>query len=638
MNLKNINRNHEENSSNFKNVIRVIRIFDFTMKIKLVGILILMVVSAFIEMLNISLFLPLMYVFLGQQTNSGVLHKLFDTIGITVEGGNSLELETIAVIVIATFILKNIVILIVIYCQAKFVAGMRAHFTMLLVRGYANREYEEHLTINSASAVHDMLNTAPSVVGGILNPSLNIVLEALLASGALTALILIDPVAALLAGSFMLFAMVVYYYMTRGAFYRISGRSLALSRLQSRYSHFFLGGIKESIVLHRRAYFIDRIRVVVDGIARTNVQSTVLGQIPRIYGETAIVCAIIVVTTYLIHREGSVQAAVALLAVFAAAAFRVLPSANRITSHLSSLRQTAPQLEAVYDDILGASLNMANAGRCIGADPRPSSEYLLKTDIVLRDIFYRYRTAPDVILHNINIRIQKGQVIGFVGRTGAGKSTLIDILLGLLVPTSGQIEIDGVPVVPGPKMWNERIGYVPQSIFLMDDTLRRNIALGVPDEDIDERQISKVIEIARLDDVVAALPAGLDSEIGERGIRLSGGQRQRIGIARALYSNPEILVLDEATSALDNSTERDIVDAIETLAGQKTILVIAHRLETVRRCAMIFYLENGTIKESGSFDFLVNNCPSFQKMVMQAGMRDGVLAGQSAVKETEATK
>ena len=612
---------------------QIIRLLNSRRRLQLFGVFVLMVISAFLEMLNIGLFLPLMHVLLNRDGGGDAVTAFMSWLDLDSIVGTTTPFGLIAGTLIAVFVVKNIVIIVAIYLQAGFIAELRAFFTVRLVEGYARRGYEQHLSINSAHAVHDISQTAPSVVGGVLQPGMGIVMEVLLASGALAALIVLDLVSALIAGSFVVVALTLYYLAIRKKVYDVSQKSLVFSRLQSRFSHFFLGAAKESQVLRRGDYFVARIRLVAADLAKVNTIMSVISQLPRIYGEIVIVAAIVLVTAYIIDRQGSAEDALPLLAVFAAAAFRVLPSANRITHYFSSLRQTAPLLDAIYPDLENAARFSSYESELQTVRRQDAGKVVMGRDLVLRNVSYRYPNAPETTLAKIDMTVTKGETVAFVGRTGAGKSTLIDIVLGLLPPTEGEILIDGQAMEHGPNIWKGRIGYVPQNIYLMDDTLRRNIAIGIPDDEIDDARLQTVLRLAHLDDVLASLNEGLDSEIGERGVRLSGGQRQRIGIARALYNDPEVLVLDEATSALDSSTERDIANAIEQLSGSKTVFVIAHRLGTVRRCDKLFYLDEGTITASGDFDTLLRTCAPFKLMVELAGDK-GLLALESETGES----
>tara|TARA_Y100001970_G_scaffold111217_1_gene138842 strand:- start:11774 stop:13600 length:1827 start_codon:yes stop_codon:yes gene_type:complete len=604
----------------------------------LFGVFLLMIVSAFLEMLNIGLFLPLMHVLLNREGESNAVIDFISGLGLDLLSIGTTPFGLIAGVLITVFVIKNIFIIFAIYLQARFISDLRAFFTVRLVEGYARRRYEEHLSVNSAHAVHDISQTAPSVVGSILQSGIGILMEILLASGALAALIVMDLGSALIAGGFVVAALTLYYLAIRRKVYELSGKALSFSRLQSRFGHFFLGAVKESMVLRRGDYFVSRIRLVANDLAKINSGLSVIAQLPRIYGEIAIVGAIVLVTAHIIDRQGSAEAALPLLAVFVAAAFRVLPSANRITHYFSSLRQTAPLLESIYPDLEKAARHQDYESEVQAIRDQDSEQIVLSQNITIQNVSYRYPNAKDWTLRDIDITVNKGEAVAFVGRTGAGKSTIIDIVLGLLPPTEGRILIDGEIVEASPNFWRGRIGYVPQSIYLMDDTLRRNIAIGIPDNEIDDKRLAEVICLAQLEDVLSSLSNGLDSEIGERGIRLSGGQRQRIGIARALYNDPEVLVLDEATSALDNSTERDIEKAIEELAGRKTVFIIAHRLSTVRRCDKLFFIDGGKILGEGNFQTLIATCQPFARLVEIAGDKDVLYeAGNEKVAHSNGT-
>jgi ATP-binding cassette subfamily C protein len=288
------------------------------------------------------------------------------------------------------------------------------------------------------------------------------------------------------------------------------------------------------------------------------------------------------------------------LGLYAAAAFRLLPAVYQLLSSLTTIQRYRSGLAMVGDDIRimpPPETEQAIAHRPIGTKPLHRIE--------VKDVCFNYRPELPLVLDRINLTIQAGETIGFVGSTGAGKSTLVDLLLGLLQPSSGRILVDGQEISENLRGWQKRIGHVPQVIYLVDDTIRRNVCLGLADDAIDEDQVWLSLSAAQLAGFVRSLPEGLDTVAGERGVKLSGGQRQRIGIARALYHQPEVLVLDEATSALDNTTEADFMRAIDRLRGQKTIILVAHRLTTLQKCDRIVAIENGCAAEIGTYDALL---------------------------------
>jgi ABC-type multidrug transport system fused ATPase/permease subunit len=315
-------------------------------------------------------------------------------------------------------------------------------------------------------------------------------------------------------------------------------------------------------------------------------------QLPRLGLEVLAVCAMAGLVMVMLTGRQSLDSLLPVLGLFAASAFRLLPSANRIINAVQSIRYTLPAINVVHDEVC---LSRA-AGRPVATT---ASGIPFQDALILERVSFQYPGTPAATLQDIDMRIRRGSCVGFIGGSGAGKSTLVDVILGLQAPTSGAVRVDGRDINQNLRGWQALIGYVPQSIFLTDDTLRRNVALGLADEEIDDTAVRRAVAAAQLDEFVATLPAGLETTVGERGVRLSGGQLQRIGIARALYHDPQVLVLDEATSALDTATERGVMAAVRALRGRKTLIIVAHRLTTVEHCEWLYRLEAGRIIEAG---------------------------------------
>jgi ATP-binding cassette subfamily C protein len=334
----------------------------------------------------------------------------------------------------------------------------------------------------------------------------------------------------------------------------------------------------------------------------------VYGELPRLLIETVAMVGMMVVVILMLILGRPLPSVLPSLSLFAIAALRVMPSMNRIVNAASNLRYYVPPVLAIAADILADSVDSFDA------TSEGAQQLQFRGSIYVDHVTYRYQGAERDALDDITIEIPKGRSVAFVGASGAGKTTLADVVLGLLAPTAGRVLIDGCELGSVQKEWQARIGYIPQTVYLSDDTLRRNVAFGVADADVRDSDVWAALDAARLGDVARGLPDGLDSFVGERGVRLSGGQRQRIGIARALYHDPDVLVMDEATSALDQRTERDITDVLEAFRGQKTIIVIAHRLSTVRRCDTLFLMSDGRVMESGTFDDLSENSQAFRAL------------------------
>jgi ABC-type multidrug transport system fused ATPase/permease subunit len=298
---------------------------------------------------------------------------------------------------------------------------------------------------------------------------------------------------------------------------------------------------------------------------------------------------------FVLHKDADVI--IPSLGVFVMAAFKIMPSANKIIGSMQSLRYSVPVINRIYDEML---LPVK------GGTHNEEIQKKLTNNIHIKDVDFQYSESSDSAIHAVNININDGSVVGFIGPSGAGKSTLINVILGLLKPDKGQVLVNGMDIQNNMRSWQNRIGYVPQSIYLTDDTLKNNVAFGIPEGEIDIQLVNDAISQSQLKGFVEDLPQGIETMVGENGVRLSGGQRQRIGIARALYHRPTVLVLDEATSALDSNTESEVMDTIESLHGNKTIIIIAHRLSTLKNCDCIYKLKNGTIIDKGNLNRMVN--------------------------------
>jgi ABC-type multidrug transport system fused ATPase/permease subunit len=362
-----------------------------------------------------------------------------------------------------------------------------------------------------------------------------------------------------------------------------------------------LGSVKDIKLLGREADFLAQYGLHNHGNSHVLQRQYFLQQIPRLWLELLAVTGLAAVVLIMIEQGKPSDALLPILGLFGAAAFRLIPSINRSMVAIQGARFALPVINTLHHELIQmAAPASISCGR----------ELPLKITITLDHVGFHYPNVESPALSDINLQIPQGASVGFVGGSGAGKSTLIDVILGLLCPTSGRVMVDQVDIQSNLRGWQNQIGYVPQAIFLTDDTLRRNIAFGLPDDLIDEDAVHSAIRYAQLEDFVNTLPLHLETVVGERGVRLSGGQRQRIGIARALYHNPSILVLDEATSSLDTATEQGIMDAIKAMQGEKTIIIVAHRLSTVEHCDRLIRLAHGRLVEEKTPPRLAVSAPS----------------------------
>jgi len=466
-----------------------------------------------------------------------------------------------------------------------------------ILRLYAAEPYAEHMRRNPAELLKNIQNEVPALANGVLVPAMQAAGEVVVAVMVFTLLVYISPWLTLALGAVVAVAVLALYRIAKQRNDRHgANRATAVTEMY-RTANTLLSGMKELRVLDRINPFVERYDRAAQRYGGSNAHIMFVAQTPRLTFELLGFACFVAVVLYTGAVSGDLKNALPLIATYAVAAYRLLPSFNRIVGAAMQLRFYRKTIELVAKSLQLESQAVPAAAR----DAAP----LAAGDIVISELSYAYPGAPRRALERVNMVIPAGAAVGIVGPSGAGKSTLVDILLGVLDGYQGSIAVNGRPLTPGSvRAWQRCVGYVPQAIYLADDTLRRNIALGVDDPAIDEPALAAAVETAQLASVVASLPQGLDTVIGERGVRLSGGQRQRVGIARALYTNPAVLILDEATSALDGLTEQEIARQVDLLAGRKTVIIVAHRLSTIRKCDVIHVFENGELKASGKYDQL----------------------------------
>ncbi|MCR6672040.1 ABC transporter ATP-binding protein [Devosia ginsengisoli] len=495
-------------------------------------------------------------------------------------------------LLIAVYIFKNLYLAFLAWWQAKFVFDVQADLSRKLFAGYLNQPYTFHLARNSAELIRNATGEVMQFTVRTLLPMMTLATEGLVLVGVSLLLLLVEPLGALV---------VILVLGGSGAVFYLAFRSRLISWGQERLYHDGqriqhlqqgLGGAKDVILLGREDEFLRSYDVHNVQVARYGHMEHVLQSVPRLFLESLAVTGIAVLILTMLAQGRSIESLIPTVGLFGAAAFRVMPIANRVLGSIQRLRFSLPVVAVLHREM--SELQPSTRAAKAIANP-------IESDLTVKDISYTYTGAARTAVHDINLTIRKGTSVGLVGESGSGKSTLVDIMLGLLSPTEGQVLLDGKDIRENLRGWQNQIGYVAQSIYLTDDTLRRNIAFGLADEDIDEAAIDRALAAAQLQDFVAGLPEGKQTIFGERGVRLSGGQLQRIGIARALYHDPHVLVLDEATSALDAGTERGVMEAIEALHGTKTIIIIAHRLSTVEHCDELIRLDQGRVVRRGTF-------------------------------------
>jgi ATP-binding cassette, subfamily B, bacterial PglK len=511
------------------------------------------------------------------------------------------------------YLLKNSVSAVGVYVQNKIVSRSTATLSERLLRGYLTLPYALHLRRNSADLTHNLTNAVEVVFSVVMTSAVAIASEILVVLGIITVLIVTTPLATLVACVVLGGLSAALLKLTRQAFLRwgVQSQALGKSILQNLQQAF--GGLKEMKVLGREWFFHEAFSSQQSALFRIKCRHATLEAVPRLLVESTFVCGALLVVILLTLQGHTGADVLPLPGLYAYAGFRIIPSANRMLWRINEIRYGTTAVHQLYDDY---TVIVRNASAAFDASTGESMPFMDR--IVVEGVSYTYAGSHASALQDVHLTIRRGESIGIVGPTGAGKSTLVDLLIGLLQPSCGRITIDSVMLHKRLRSWQRQIGYVPQTIFLTDDSLRHNIALGIPDDDIDDAKVQAAVRMAQLEAFVASLPNGLDTFVGERGVRLSGGERQRVGIARALYHEPEVLVFDEATSALDSHTEDDVVRAIEALHGTKTLIIIAHRLSTVRHCDRLVLLQSGHVAACGSFDELVKRNAEFRAMALLA--------------------
>jgi ATP-binding cassette, subfamily B, bacterial PglK len=500
------------------------------------------------------------------------------------------------------FVIRGALLLGQLYVQDRLAHHAGARLAVRLFTAYLSMPYAFHLQRNSAELIRNANESVKALTSEIIIPSVRLVSHTVLALGMLAVLVYAAPLATVFAVGFLGPVVFVLLRLVHPRLKKLGRGRQRLSKANLSLLQVALHGIREVLLFDRAAYFIRKFRGQQLATARIVYTNRIAQEIPRVLIETVLVVFIAVFFILSTTLDRSPEETLAVLGLFAYAALRLQPSLQKIVQSLNSIRFAGAAVDNVYDDLISIEPVMARELRHSETD---SLSYPVPPPrIELRGVGYRYPGASEPALRHVDLVIEPGSSIGIVGPTGGGKSTLLDVLSGLLPPTEGEVLIDGVELQSLGRGWRGMLGVVPQTIFLTDDTIRRNIALAERDDAIDERRLQRALDVAQLGTFIAELPDGLDTRVGERGVRISGGQRQRVAIARALYRDPTVLLFDEGTSALDSLTEAEFVAALEALGQDRTRITVAHRLTTVRNCDQILVIDGGTVIDSGTYDEL----------------------------------
>ena len=558
----------------------------------ILGVMIL--IGGVLETLGVSMILPLATAILDVDTlaQNKYVKMVCETFSIKDMNG---FIVFLLVTVILIFVIKNAYLLVLTYFQAKFVNHNQFMTVSYLMSEYLNRPYEFYLNADLPTVFRTVDGDVPKVFT-VLMEFIQLITEIVVALFLCVFLLIVDPAMTVFMGFILLIMTFIILKLLKPSLSSMGNESQELQSQMGKWRLQSIYGIKDVKVLHKEEYFVKNFS---KHSARTSqIQSTytVLNNMPRLLIETMCIGGVLGYMAIYVAMGKNLSSLVSMITAFAVAAVRLMPSVNRINGHITNIAFFKPSVDYIYETI--DFEDYVREGHYVGRIETKVDDIPIENEIALKNITYVYPETDKKILDDATMIIPLGKSAGVMGPSGAGKTTAIDILLGLLQVRSGEITCGGVNIFDNYPAWLSHIGYIPQSIYLTDDSIKENIAFGVAKEDIDDERIWQVIKEAQLTDYVSELPDGINTTIGDRGIRMSGGQRQRLGIARALYHDPEILVFDEATSALDNDTESAIMEAIENFHGRKTLIIIAHRLRTIENCDLIFKVENGKIQET----------------------------------------
>lgn len=588
--------------------IRVLfRLLTKAQRRKLLGLQVLVVLMAFAEVVGVMMIGP----FMALVSNIDKLHESIFLSKIYVEIGFSSHIDFLifsGVLVLVVLGISSAISIIAVWRLSAAAQYIGAELSSRLYRHYMRQPWLFHAGESSSQLTNKIAQECGRVTNQIITPMLNIFAKAVIVMAMAIAIFIFNPVIALVGVTIFSVAYVLLYKTVRQ---KLTNNGKVVSERQRQRFKLMsegFGGIKDVLLLGRQQVFNEQFDRASTAFAKSQGLTTALAQVPKYAMELIAFGTIIFLILYLlVIHQGDMGEVLPTLSIYALAGFKMLPAFQAIYSGMATIKANVAALDNIKEDLLNDSSD---------SEIEVSAQRMkVNRSIVLENIFFKYPGKENSALNGLNIQVSARQVVGLVGHSGSGKSTTVDLLLGLIQPAAGRVLVDGVSLDNNNmRGWQDCVGYVPQSIFLADASIAQNIAFGLPAEEIDHSKVSWAARMAHLDEFVNKLPDGLNTSVGERGVQLSGGQRQRIGIARALYGDPDVLVLDEATSALDGITEKLIMDAINDFAGKKTIIMIAHRLTTVRQCNCIYLFDSGRIVDCGTYDELISKNQLFRSM------------------------
>ena len=565
-------------------------IFSKRDKYKIALLLCIMVAGSFLELLGVAVFQPFVNIIMMPDSiqENPYLARIYQMFGCSTTES---FLTVVALGIIVIYVVKNVYLWVEQNLIMKFTYGMQQKLSTRLLTTYLSEPYTFHLNKNIAELQRSMQEDT-GLFTQVLMHTLQLVAEVVVCIVLGVYLFTVSNSITVVIVGLLILCVVLFTKITKRFTEQLGKEAQVYKGKLYQWVNQSLGGVKEVKVLNREEFFVSSYKkyygLYIKGVRINRLLSITPKYMVEAVCMTGLLIAIIIKLNF---GHGELENFIPQLATFAVAAFRLLPSVGRINEHVNNILYAVPSVDLIYGDLNGIDDYQESKGEEEG------KECSFEHGITAKHITYAYPNTDTNVLEDANCVIPKGKTVAFIGSSGAGKTTMADIILGLLAPQRGKILVDDIDVFKNLTMWHHQIGYIPQVIYLSDDTIRNNIAFGIHEDQIDEEAVRTALKKAQLAEFVDTLPDGLDTIVGDRGVRLSGGQRQRIGIARALYHDPEILVLDEATSALDNETETAVMEAIESLQGSKTMIIIAHRLTTIQNADIIYEVGDGKVTE-----------------------------------------
>lgn len=563
------------------------------------------ILASLLELLGVTIIVPFIGAVMG--ADSLIYNRYFILImqALHIEEPNpTIVLIMMGILLILIYTIKNICLIFSRQIQNMYQIYLQKEISVMMLKAYLNHPYEYFINTNSAEIIRGVEG---DVVGfaNIVQTLFSCLAELLTVVLILGFVLTMDFMTSIGLVIVALLCVVIIVFGCKNIMARIGMQYRIASIMRSKYIHQIVNGIKEIFVMQKKSFFLEGYEASYDKEIAATKTYMFINSLPERIIEVLVVCGIVVIVCVRIVQGYAVEEYISQLAAVAVSCFRLLPSLGKLTSGASQISYYMSCLDAVYDNTIKFKQYTGEFNDVSDIMKNSDVKQLaFERTIEINDITWRYINSSTNVLDHLSLKIDKGESVALIGESGAGKSTLADIVMGLLYPQQGSIQVDTTPISQNYYQWSQLIGYVPQSVYLIDDTIRNNIAFGIPQDQIKDEVVWSALEQARLDRFISNLPHGLDTIVGERGIKFSGGQRQRIAIARAMYYDPEILVLDEATSALDDETERAVMESIDSLQGKKTLIIIAHRLSTIQKCDKIYEVVDRNIVERNKSDII----------------------------------